>query len=108
MKKGVFFIYFYLGLAALSLIYHNLIFAFGNKKESLFFILTIVSLVVFVLLLVYNTLFFVYKGQPADLWKLGFLGLIGLLGFWGDLGLFGFFGFFGFFGTRRRKHFWRK
>ena len=78
-----------------------------NGEDVLFVVLTLVFTVGFVASVLYCTVSYIRSGEPADLWKLGWIGLLELLGLVPQLtpGLFGFFGFFGFFGARGwREH----
>ncbi|MFC1905818.1 hypothetical protein ACFLXL_03320 [Chloroflexota bacterium] len=86
----------------LSVILHNILSVALGTEEAVFFILTFVFIIGFVVSVLYCTVSYIRKGEPADLWKLGWLGLLGLLGLMPQFtfGLFGFFGFFGFFGAR--------
>lgn len=96
-------IYLLFGLSTLSIILHNAISAYFKIEEPVFFILTFVFFLSFVISVIYSTVSCIKKGEPRDLWKLGWIGLFGLLGLAGSPGLYGFFGFFGFLGAKRWK-----
>lgn len=49
--------YLFLGLAIASVILHNVIFALTKKEEGMFFTLTFVFLIIFIILLVYNVVY---------------------------------------------------
>ena len=102
MTKRIMLCYILIVLSAVSAILHNVLSAALNTEEAVFFILTLVFTFGFVASVLYNTISYIRKGEPADLWKLGWIGLLGLLGLVPQFtfGLFGFFGFFGFFGAR--------
>jgi len=97
--------YLLFGLAIASVILHNAFYGIFNKEEPVFFILAIGLFFAFVISVIYNTISYLRKREPKDLWKLGWLGLFGLSGLMPgfNYGLFGFFGFFGFFGARDWK-----
>jgi hypothetical protein len=89
-------------LAALSAFLHNAVSGIFKVEEPVFFILTFLFVLFFALSVIYNSFRYVKKGEPEDIWKLGWLGLFGLLGLVPGFnsGFFGFFGFLGFFGSR--------
>ncbi len=93
-------IYSLFGLTILSVILHNVISAYSGTEEAVFFILTFVFLIAFVTSILWSTASYIRKGEPKDLWKLGFLGLFGLVGLVASPGFFGLFGLFGFFGAK--------
>ncbi|MCX6759385.1 MAG: hypothetical protein NT012_02380 [Candidatus Nealsonbacteria bacterium] len=103
MEKQTKITYLLFGLTILSVILHNAISAFFEIEEPVFFILALVFALGFAISVIYNLISYIKKGEPKDLWKLGFLGLFGLCGLIGSLGLYGFFGFFGFFGAKGWK-----
>jgi hypothetical protein len=102
MTKRIILCYVLIVLSALFAVLHNILSAAQNGEDVLFFVLTLVFTVGFVASVLYCTVSYIKKGEPKDLWKLGWIGLLGLLGLVPQLtyGLFGFFGFFGFFGAR--------
>ena len=81
----------YFGAVA-SAILHNVIYAIFKFEEPVFFCLTFLLVIGFLGTVGYNIYTYLKKGEPKDLWKLGFLGFIGFLG------IFAFFKpiFFGF------------
>jgi len=93
--------YILFGLTILSIVLHNAIYGVSKIEEPVFFVLTFIFALGFVISVVQNTINYIRKGKPRDLWKLGWIGLFGLLGLGGSTGLFGFFGFFGFFGAKK-------
>jgi len=103
MQKQTKTTYILLGLVILSVFVHNALYGFFKIEEPVSFILVFLFTLGFVLSVVQNTINYIRKGEPGDLWKLGWIGLFGLLGLVGSAGLYGFFGFFGFFGTRGWK-----
>lgn len=103
MEKQTKIIYILVGLSILSVILHNAFYGLFKIEEPVFFILTFVFAISFVVFVIYSTISYFKKGEPKDLWKLGFLGLLGLLGLVATPGFYGFFGFFGFFGAKRWK-----
>jgi len=103
MEKQTKITYVLFGLSILSVILHNAISAYFKIEEPVFFILTLVFVLGFAISVIYNLINYVRKGEPRDLWKLGWIGLFGLLGLVGSVGLYGFFGFFGFFGAKGWK-----
>jgi len=106
MTKRIILCYVLIALAVLSVVLHNALSAAQKSEDALFFLLTLVFTIGFVASVLYCTINYMKKGQPEDLWKLGWIGLLGLLGLVPQLtyGLFGFFGFFGFFGARSWKN----
>lgn len=103
MEKQTKITYILFGSAILSIILYNAIYGIFKIEEPVFFILALVFLLLFVISVIYNTISYIKKDEPKDLWKLGWIGLFGLLGLVGSPGLYGFFGFFGFFGAKRWK-----
>jgi len=96
-------IYLLFGLSILSVILHNAISAYLKIEEPVFFILTFAFLLAFVISVIYSTISYFRKGEPRDLWKIGFLGLFGLIGLIASSGFYGLFGLFGFFGAKGWK-----
>lgn len=64
--------------------------------------LSLITAAAFFISIGYNTIMYVRKNKPEDIWKLGWLGFLGFLGIINS-GFFGFLGFFGFFGNRPKK-----
>jgi len=100
MEKQTKIIYILVGLSILSVILHNAFYGLFKIEEPVFFILTFVFAISFVISVIYSTISYFRKGGPKDLWKLGFLGLLGLLGLVATPGFYGLFGLLGFFGAR--------
>ena len=100
MTKQTKITYILIGLSTLFVILHNAFYGFFKIEEPVFFTLTFIFAISFIISVIYNTISYFRKGEPKDLWKLGFLGLLGLLGLITTPGFYGFFGFFGFFGAR--------
>jgi uncharacterized membrane protein HdeD (DUF308 family) len=100
MEKQTKITYILVGLSILSVILHNALYGLFEIEEPVFFVLTFVFAISFVISVICRTISYFRKGEPKDLWKLGFLGLLGLLGLVSTPGFYGFFGFFGFFGAR--------
>jgi len=97
--------YFLLAVAVASSILHNLIYGLFGVEEPVFFALALLLFFAFLASIIYNLYTYKKRGEPKDLWKLGWLGLLGWLGFFSRFGprLYGFYGFFGFFGLKREK-----
>jgi len=93
-----------LGLAVLSAVLHNAVFGLFGVEEPVFFSLTLLLFLGFLVSLSYNIITYIRKGKPKDLWKLGWLGLLGLVGLLPGFGpgFYGLYGFFGFFGLRKK------
>ncbi len=104
MEKQTEATYWLFGSAVLTIILHNLLAAILDFEEPLFFFLALLLLLGFAASVIFNVITYWQKGQPKDIWKLGWLGLIGLLGVLPQFnpGLYGFYGFFGFFGLRKK------
>jgi hypothetical protein len=90
-----------MGLAIFSAILHNIFSVIFDVEEPVFFTLTILMFLSFILAVIYNVFTYFFKGQPRDIWQLGWLGLFGLLGLITP-GFYGFYGFFGFFGLKKK------
>jgi len=105
MEKQTKITYILVGLSVISVILHNAFYGFFKIEEPVFFILTLIFAISFVVSVIYSTVSYFKRGIPKDLWKLGWLGLLGLLGLIPGLnyGFFGLFGFLGFFGARSWK-----
>jgi len=105
MEKQTKITYLFFGLAILSSVLHNAVFAIFKFEEPVFFFLSLISILCFILSIIYNTFTYIRKGKPEDLWKLGWLGLFGLIGLLPNFGLgfYGLFGFYGFFGAKGGK-----
>ena len=104
MEKQTKITYWFLAGGVISSIIHNLVYALFNFEEPVFFFISLLAFLGFLLSIPFNIVTYKLKGKPKDLWKLGWLGLIGLLGFlpWFGYGFYGFYGFFGFFGLRKK------
>lgn len=105
MEKQTKITYILVGLSVLSIILHNAFYELFKIEEAVFFVLTFVFAISFVVSVIYSTISYFKKGEPKDLWKLGWIGFLGLLRLIPSLtyGFLGFFGFFGFFGARSWK-----
>lgn len=103
MEKQTKITYLLFGLLMLSIIAHNAFYGIFKVEEPVFFGLTFAFAFGFTISVVQNIFSYMHKGEPKDLWKLGWIGLFGLLGLVGSTGLYGFFGFFGFFSARDWK-----
>lgn len=102
MEKQTKITYLLFGLTILSIILHNAFYGLFEIEERVFFSLTFAFIFGFVISVVNNTFTYIRKGEPKDLWKIGFLGLLGLIGLFPQFspGFFGLFGLFGFFGAK--------
>ncbi len=100
MEKQTKIIYLLFGLSILSVVLHNAFYGLFQIEEPVFFILTFVFTLGFIISVIYNTITHVKRGEPEDLWKLGWLGLFGLIGFFTSPGFYGLFGLLGFFGAK--------
>ncbi|PJE50747.1 MAG: hypothetical protein COV29_03375 [Candidatus Yanofskybacteria bacterium CG10_big_fil_rev_8_21_14_0_10_36_16] len=90
-------IYTLFGLAVLSAVLHNAVYAFSGTEEPVFFILALIFVLAFTMAVIHEIILIIEKRAPANTWKLGFLGFFGLVGLIPSFGS-GFLGFFGFFG----------
>jgi hypothetical protein len=103
MKAGVKRTYILFGLFIFLSLLHNLMYSLFPTEGGVFFVLGLVTGILFILSMVY-TIFICLNGKDAgELWPLGWLGLVGLVGFIPQFGplFFGLYGFFGFFGLKR-------
>lgn len=91
--------FFVAGIACL----HKILNLVYDKQELISLLLLGLSLIIFMIAIIYSIMEFIMTKEPSDLWKLGFLGLFGLIGLIPGVGygFFGLFGFFGFFGSRQ-------
>jgi len=103
MGKQISIIYLLFFLVLISIFFHNFLSGFFEFEEIVFFILTFVFFVLMVISLFYNAVTYFRKGEPKDIWKIGFLGLFCFLGPIINPGFYGFFGFFGFLGAKKWK-----
>ena len=103
MEKPTKTTYILFGLVVLSVVVHNALYGLFRIEDPISFILVFTFAFGFALSIVQNTINYIRKGEPEDLWRLGWIGLFGLLGLVGSTGLYGFFGFFGFFGAKGKK-----
>jgi hypothetical protein len=105
MEKQTKITYILFGLVVFSILLHNAFYGLFKIEEPVFFTLTFVFVLGLVVSVIYNTIIHIKRGEPKDLWKLGWIGLFGLVGLIPGVsyGFFGFFVFFGFFGAKGRK-----
>ena len=103
MEKQTKITYTLFGLVVLLVVVHNALYGLFKIEDPISFILVFLFTLGFAISVVQNTINYIRKGEPKDLWKLGWIGLFGLLGLAGNVGLYGFFGFFGFFGAKGWK-----
>ena len=101
MEKGAKISYILLAIYILLGIIDNFV-GIRMGVEAWLAILTLISFAVFLISLFLNILTYLWRRQPTDIWKLGWIGLLGLLGFIPGFGssFFGLYGFFGFFGFK--------
>lgn len=104
MEKQTRITYLLLGLAVLLSVLHNLVYALFGVEEPVFFSLTLLSFLGFLVSIGYNIFTYIRRGKPKDLWKVGWLGLLGLVGLLPNFGsgFYGLYGFFAFFGLKKR------
>lgn len=102
-QTGISYLLLVLALAAGFL--HNAVYGLFLVEEPIFFSLTLLLALVFIISIGYNTYTHIRKGKPKDLWRLGWLGIMGLVGFLPSFGpgFFGLYGFFAFFGLKGNK-----
>lgn len=103
MSKQIKTTFWLFGFTVLSISLHNLVSAALEVEEMLFFLLTFIFALAFIISLFYNIWSYTLTKKPKDVYQLGWLGLLGLLGLLPgfNFGLFGFFGFFGFWGLKK-------
>lgn len=106
MTKEIKAIYLTFLLSVFSSITHNYLYFALGKEEGVFFILSILSFIAFVLAIINSVTKLVTEEKANDLWKIGFLSLIGFLGFVPQIGMvfFGFFGFLLFFSLKAENY----
>lgn len=104
MEKQTKLSYYLLGLSIISSVLHNVVYGLFGIEEAIFFSLTLLLALAFIISIFYNIFTYIKNGKPKDLWKLGWLGLLGLIGFLSNFGpgFYGLYGFFGFFGLRKK------
>ena len=95
--------YYLFGGIILGSIFHNTLSVLLGFEEPVFFFLSLLSIFGFFASIVYNILTYAQKGEPKDLWRLGFLGLFGIVGILLRVEFFVFYAFFAFFGLKRSK-----
>ena len=86
--------------AVCTVVIHNAIYAIFGVEESIFFFVSLVLILAFWISIIYDINIYLTKGQPADIWKLGFLGVFGVLSIFAPIMII-FYGFFIFFGLRK-------
>jgi hypothetical protein len=92
---------FWLAAATLIVVViHNFIYAIFRIEEAVLFITALMLTLIFAVSVIYNVLTYINKGEPKDVWKMGWLGLIGILGVFAPPLIF-FYGFFAFFGLKK-------
>lgn len=104
MEKQTKLPYWLLASSIISSILHNVVYGLSGVEEPIFFSLTLLLALAFIVSVFYNIFTYIKNGKPKDLWKLGWLGLLGLIGFLPNFGpgFYGFYGFFGFFGLKKK------
>jgi len=110
IEKQTLLPFWLIGSAIIASVIHNFMYALNvlygpaeifGLSEAIFFIIALLLILGFFISIIYNVLNYLNKGEPKDIWKLGWLGLLGLLGIVAAPGMFGFFGFFAFFGLKK-------
>ena len=104
MSQPILVTYLTLILMVSSVFLHNGVSALIGFEEPVFFLLSLLLALFLIVAISYNTYTFLTKGEPKDLWQLGWLGILGVLGVFYQPTWFGLFGFFSYFGTKD----WRK
>ncbi|MDX9893012.1 MAG: hypothetical protein RB292_01170 [Patescibacteria group bacterium] len=89
-----------LGSAIFTAIIHNVWYAIFKTEEASFFILTLILITAFFASVIYNIITYLNRGEPADIWKMGWLGVVGVLTPWASI-LVIFYAFFAFFGLKK-------
>jgi len=104
MEKQTKLSYYLLASSIISSVLHNVVYGLFGVEEAIFFSLTLLLALAFIISIFYNIFTYIKNGKPKDLWKLGWLGLLGLIGFLPNFGpgFYGFYGFFGFFGLKKK------
>ena len=107
MSKAVNTIYSSFVATVVFAVAHNLFYAVFEAEEAVFFILTLVSFLIFLGALFTSTVTFLIDRRPRDLWKVGFLGLFGsmsvFLNFSKLVIFYTLFAYFGLQGNYKRK-----
>ena len=75
MTKAVKNSYIFLIGSVLSMIMHNFIAAIFHFEDAIFFLLTFILFLAFIISIIYNLVTYILKRQPKDIWQLGWLGL---------------------------------
>ena len=101
IEKETLLPFWLLGSAIITVIAHNLTYAFFPTIGAVFFIVAQLLILAFFAAVIYDIMLYLNKGIPADVWRLGWLGVFGMLSIFIPLMVF-FYGFFGFFGLRKK------
>lgn len=99
MSKPVKLTYIFFAGIVLGSIIHNFGSAILGFEEPVFFFVSILSIPAFFISAIYTLIRRLVKGEPKDIWKLGFLGLLGLVTIMPNFRpvFYIWFAFFGFF-----------
>lgn len=105
MEKQTKITFWLIAGSILSSVLHNFLYGAFGVEEALFFFLCLGLFLGFLISVVYNIFTYRTKGEPKDLWKLGWLGILGILGTLPGFGkgFFVFYAFFAFFGVGRKS-----
>ena len=89
--------------SVLGVILHNVGSIALNQAERMFYLVTFISVVGFIIIFLKALYEYHTKGSPNDLWIIGYAGFLGFLGPLPqtEVALFGFFGFFGLFSLKQ-------
>lgn len=105
MEKQTQISYLLFGLYVLSKFLHNPIYSIFSQadynKVKIFVLIFNFVFVLFVISILFNVITYVKKGEPKDLWKLGWIGFLGLLGLFFIPGVSAVSSLLGFFGLRK-------
>ncbi len=100
IEKETFLPFWLISTAIISVIIHNFFYALTGKEELTFFLLAIILIAAFCVSVIYNIITFLNKGEPKDIWKMGWLGILGVLAIFIPA-MITFYGFFALFGLKK-------
>jgi len=100
LEPATFLPFWLASIAIIAVIIHNFIYAVFQFEEAILFLTSLFLILGFTASVIYNILTYINRGQPKDIWKMGWLGLIGILSIFAPP-LILFYGFFAFFGLKK-------